>query len=61
MGTSKIICFALGNMLIASAWAGETTIMGNFPGPESPFCSDGKPFLRGLVLKHAASERRPDK
>ena len=49
MRTTKIICIVLGVMLVAPAWAGETTIVSNVLGPEGPLYVDGNLYYVGWV------------
>ncbi len=49
MGTNKIICFLLGVMLVASAWARETAIVNNVLGPEGPLYLNGNLYCVGWV------------
>src|SRR5438067_8516783 len=50
MRASKIICFALGAILVAtSAYADETVIVGHILGPEGPLYIDGNLYYVGWV------------
>ncbi len=49
MRTNKIICFVFGAMLVAPAWAGETTVVSNVLGPEGPLYVDGNLYYVGWV------------
>ena len=49
MRTNKIIYFVLSVMLVAPAWAGETTIVSNVLGPEGPLYLDGSLYYVGWV------------
>ena len=50
MKVTKIICVALGTMLVvAGAEAGETTIVSNILGPEGPLLVDGNLYYVGWV------------
>ena len=49
MRTNKIIGFVLSVMLVAPAWAGETTIVSNVLGPEGPLYLDGSLYYVGWV------------
>jgi gluconolactonase len=50
MRTSKMICFAVGAMLVATtACAGETVIVSNILGPEGPLFVDGNLYYVGWV------------
>jgi len=50
MKVSKIICFAVGAMLVATAArAGEVSIVGNILGPEGPLFVDGNLYFVGWV------------
>src|SRR5437773_1622470 len=50
MRASKIICFALGAILVAtSAYADETVIVGHILGPEGPLYVDGNLYYVGWV------------
>lgn len=49
MMTKKIIGCVFAVMLIAQAWAGETTIVSNVLGPEGPLFIDGNLYYVGWV------------
>ena len=49
MRANKIICLVIGVMLVARAWAGETTIVNNVLGPEGPLYIDGNLYYVGWV------------
>jgi gluconolactonase len=50
MTVNKIICFAVGAMLAATAaWADETLIVSNVLGPEGPLYVDGNLYYVGWV------------
>src|SRR5207247_1426970 len=50
MKVSKIICFAVGAMLAATAvWADEISIVSNLLGPEGPLYVDGNLYYVGWV------------
>jgi gluconolactonase len=49
MMRNKIICFVFGVMLVAPAWAGETTIVSDVLGPEGPLYLDGNLYYVGWV------------
>jgi gluconolactonase len=50
MKVTKIICVALGTMLVAAgAQAGETTLVSNILGPEGPLLVDGNLYYVGWV------------
>jgi gluconolactonase len=49
MRSNKIICFVMGVMLVARAWAGETIIVSNVLGPEGPLYIDGNLYYVGWV------------
>src|SRR5256884_3115782 len=50
MRVSKIICFAVGAILVAtSAYAAETVIVGDILGPEGPLYVDGNLYYVGWV------------
>ena len=49
MRKNRIICFVFGVMLVAPAWAGETTIVSNVLGPEGPLYRDGNLYYVGWV------------
>ena len=50
MRASKIICFALGAILVATlAYADETVIVGHILGPEGPLYIDGNLYYVGWV------------
>ncbi len=49
MKIDKIICFILGVMLVAPAWAGETTIVSDVLGPEGPLYLDGDLYYVGWI------------
>src|SRR5437762_6326780 len=50
MRVSKIVCFAIGAMLAATAvWADETLIVSNVLGPEGPLYVDGNLYYVGWV------------
>ena len=49
MRKNRIICFVFGVMLVAPAWAGETTIVSNVLGPEGPLYVDGNLYYVGWV------------
>ena len=50
MTVNKIICFAIGAMLVATAaWADETLIVSNVLGPEGPLYIDGNLYYVGWV------------
>src|ERR1043166_9968805 len=50
MKTSKVICIAVGAMLVATAaCAEEVTIVGNVLGPEGPLYIDGNLYYVGWV------------
>src|SRR6184192_1793844 len=50
MSVSKIICFAVGAMLAATAaWADEISIVSNILGPEGPLVVDGNLYYVGWV------------
>jgi gluconolactonase len=50
MSVSKIICFAVGAMLVATAaYADETLIVSNVLGPEGPLYVDGNLYYVGWV------------
>ena len=49
MRANKIICFVIGVMLVAPAWAGEVTIVNNVLGPEGPLYIDGNLYYVGWV------------
>ncbi len=49
MRKNKIICFVLAITLVASAWAGETTIVSNVLGPEGPLYVDGNLYYVGWI------------
>ena len=49
MMKNRIICFVFGVMLVAPAWAGETTIVSNVLGPEGPLYRDGNLYYVGWV------------
>ena len=49
MRANKIICLAIGVMLVAPAWAGEITIVNNVLGPEGPLYIEGNLYYVGWV------------
>jgi gluconolactonase len=50
MKVSKLICIAIGAMLVATtASAGETTVVSNILGPEGPLYIDGNLYYVGWV------------
>lgn len=49
MRINQIICFVVGVMLVAPAWAEETTIVSNVLGPEGPLYVDGNLYFVGWI------------